>query len=97
MMDGAEEEGEMMFVNTVQQGESDWREPDNSWLELNGGEGEEIGGVYCIGACLRERGPMPGTEEETPQRDVVPLRRGRGCRGRMVVLGPTGTAARRGG
>jgi hypothetical protein len=67
MVDGAEEEeDETMFVNTVQQEGSDWREPDDSWLELNMGESEEMGGVYCIGACLRESGPASGTEGRHP-------------------------------
>jgi hypothetical protein len=39
VVDGEEEE--VMFVNTVQQEESDWQEPDDSWLELGGGESGE--------------------------------------------------------
>jgi hypothetical protein len=65
MVDGPEKEDETVFMNTVQQGGSDWQEPD-SWLELNGGEGGEVGGVYCIGACLRESGPASGTEGGQP-------------------------------
>jgi hypothetical protein len=66
MVDGVEEEDETMFVNTVQQEGSDWRELDDSWLELNGGECGEVGGVYCIGACLRESGPASGTKGGQP-------------------------------
>ncbi len=58
-----EEEDETMLVNTVQQEESSWRESDNSWLELNGGE---TGGVYCIGACHGEGDHAPGTEAGQP-------------------------------
>ncbi len=65
MVDGVEEEDETMFMNTVQQEGSDWREPDDSWLELNGGESGEMGGVYCIGACLRES-PASGTKGRHP-------------------------------
>jgi hypothetical protein len=58
-----EEEDETMLVNTVQQEESSWRESDNSWLELNGGD---AGGVYCIRACHGEGGHVPGAEAEQP-------------------------------
>jgi hypothetical protein len=54
MEDEREEEEEVMFVNTVQQEEDDWQEPDDSWLELDGGESEEEAGVYLISACLRK-------------------------------------------
>jgi hypothetical protein len=66
MVDGVEEEDEMMLVNTVQQEGSSWRELDDSWLELNGGECREAGGVYCIGASRRESGHAPGTEGGQP-------------------------------
>ncbi len=66
VVDEVEEEDEMMLVNTVQQEGSSWRELDYSWLELNGGECGETGGVYCIGACLREGGHAPGTEGGQP-------------------------------
>jgi hypothetical protein len=69
MVDEPEEEDETMFVNTVQQGGSDWRESDDSWLELNGGEGGEIGGVYCIGACLGKAAP-----HREPRGDTLPER-----------------------
>jgi hypothetical protein len=54
MEDKREEEEEVMFVNTVRQEEDDWQEPDDSWLELDGGGSEEEAGVYCISTCLRK-------------------------------------------
>jgi hypothetical protein len=67
VVDGVEEEDETMFVNTVQQEGSSWRELDDLWPELNGGECREVvGGVYCIWACRREGGHAPGTEEGQP-------------------------------
>jgi hypothetical protein len=66
VMDEAEEENETVLVNTVQQDGSSWRELDDSWLELNGGECGETGGVYCLGACLKEGGHAPGTEGRQP-------------------------------
>jgi hypothetical protein len=65
-VDEVEEEDEMMLVNTVQQEGSSWRELDDLWLELNGGECGETGGVYCIGACLREGDHAPGTKGGQP-------------------------------
>jgi hypothetical protein len=62
VVDEAEEENETMLVNTMQQEGSSWQELDDSWLELNGGECGETGGVYCIGACLKEGGHAPGIE-----------------------------------
>ncbi len=62
VVDEVEEENETMLVNTVQREGSSWRELDDSWLELNGGECGKTGGVYCIGACFREGGHAPGTE-----------------------------------
>ncbi len=38
MVDKVEGEDETMLVNTVQHEGSSWRELDDSWLELNGGE-----------------------------------------------------------
>jgi hypothetical protein len=67
--DGVEGEEEVVFVNTVQQEEDKWQEPDNSWLELDGGESGEIGGVYCIGACLGGGAtPRWGTEVKAQSR-----------------------------
>jgi hypothetical protein len=66
MEDEMEGEEEVMFVNTVQQEEDDWQEPDNSWLELEGGESGEEAGVYCIGACLGQGDPGLGDEREHP-------------------------------
>jgi hypothetical protein len=50
------EEDEDLYVNVARVGqeEDDWQEPDDSWLELDGGESEEEAGVYCINACMRK-------------------------------------------
>ncbi len=50
------EEDKDLYVNIarIRQGEDDWQEPDDSWLELDGGESEGEAGVYCISACLRK-------------------------------------------
>jgi hypothetical protein len=61
VVDKVEGEDETMLVNTVQHEGSSWRELDDSWLELNGGECVETSGVYCIRACLREGGHAPGS------------------------------------
>ncbi len=66
VVDEVELEDETMLVNTVQQEGSSWWELDDSWLEPNGGECGETGGVYCIGACLRECGHAPGTKGGQP-------------------------------
>jgi hypothetical protein len=46
---------EDLYVNVARVGqeEDDWQEPDDSWLDLDGGESEEEAGVYCISACMR--------------------------------------------
>jgi hypothetical protein len=75
VVDEAGEEDEMMLVNTVQQEGSGWWELDDSWLEPNGGECGETGGVYCIGACLREGGHAPGTKKKQPPRLCISRRR----------------------
>ncbi len=62
-IDEAEEE-EAVIVNTVQQAGSSWRETDDSWLELNGGEAS---GIYCVGACHGENGQMPRAEAGQPR------------------------------
>jgi hypothetical protein len=66
VVDEAEEENETILVNTVQQEGSSWRELDDSWLELNGDEYGETGGVYCIVACLKEGSHAPGIEGGQP-------------------------------
>jgi hypothetical protein len=50
------EEDEDLYVNIARIGqeEDDWQEPDDSWLELDGGDSEEEAEVYCISACLRK-------------------------------------------
>jgi hypothetical protein len=63
VVDEVEEEDEMVLLNTVQQDGSSWQESDDSWLELNGGE---TAGVYCVGACHKEGGHMPGTKAGQP-------------------------------
>jgi hypothetical protein len=66
MVEGVEEEDEAVLMNTVQQEGGNWRELDDLWLELNRGECGEVGGVYCVGACLRECGSASGAEGEQP-------------------------------
>jgi hypothetical protein len=63
VVDEVEKEDETMLVNTVQQEGCNWRESDDSWLELNGGE---AGRVYCIGACHGESGQGPRIEVGQP-------------------------------
>jgi hypothetical protein len=63
VIDEAEEE-EAVIMNTVQQAESSWRETDDSWFELNGGE---VSGVYCIGTCHGENGQVPKAEAGQPR------------------------------
>jgi hypothetical protein len=57
-------EDEDLYVNiaSIGQEEDDWQEPDDSWLEMDGGESEEEAGVYCISACLRK--DNSGLEDE---------------------------------
>jgi hypothetical protein len=67
------EEDEDLYVNIARIGqeEDDWQEPDDSWLELDGGESEEEAEVYCISACLRE--DDSGLEDELEYfHDVTP-------------------------
>ncbi len=97
VVDRAEGEDETVLVNTVRREGSSWRELDDSWLELNGGESVETGGVYCIGACLKEGGHAPGTEGGQHPGDGTSIRGGGGRRSRMVVPRPNGPAAWRGG
>jgi hypothetical protein len=61
--DEEEDEGDL-YVNVarVRQEEDDWQEPDDSWLDLDGGESEDKEGVNCISACMRK--DAPGLEEE---------------------------------
>jgi hypothetical protein len=66
--DEAEEE-EAMTVNTVQQAGSSWREADDLWLELSGGEAS---GVYCVGACHGEDGQAPRAEAGQPREILYP-------------------------
>jgi hypothetical protein len=51
-----EEDDEDLFVNIARIGpeEDDWQEPDDSWLDLDGGESEEEARVYCISPCMRK-------------------------------------------
>ncbi len=55
-----------MYVNIARIGqeEDDWQEPDDSWLELDGGESEGEAGMYCISACLRKDDSRLGDELE---------------------------------
>jgi hypothetical protein len=67
------EEDEDLYVNIarIRQEEDDWQEPDDSWLELDGGESEGEAGVYCISACLRK--DDSGLEDELEYlHDVTP-------------------------
>jgi hypothetical protein len=50
------EEDKDLYVNIArfEQEEDDWQEPDDSWLELDGGESEGEAGAYCISACMRK-------------------------------------------
>jgi hypothetical protein len=43
-----------MYVNVARGGQEsdDWQEPDDAWLELDGGESEDDRGVYCINAFM---------------------------------------------
>ncbi len=47
---------EDLYVNIARVGQEEdgWQEPDDSWLELDGGESEEEAGAYCVSACLRK-------------------------------------------
>jgi hypothetical protein len=66
-------EDEDLYVNMawVEQEEDSWQEPDNSWLELDGGESEEEAGAYCISACMRK--DDSGLEDELEYfHDVMP-------------------------
>ncbi len=53
--DDEEDDGDL-YVNVarISQEEDDWQEPYDSWLDLDGGESDEEGGVYCISACMRK-------------------------------------------
>ncbi len=67
------EEDEDLYVNIARIGEEedDWQEPDDSWLELDGGESEEQAGVYCVSACVRN--DDSGLEDELEYfHDVTP-------------------------
>ncbi len=67
------EEDEDMYVNIARVGQEEggWQEPDDSWLELDGGESEEEADVYCISACLRK--DDSGLEDELEYfHDVTP-------------------------
>ncbi len=64
---------EDLYVNIarVEQEEDGWQEPDNAWLELDGGESKEEAGAYCISACLRK--DDSGLEDELEYfHDVTP-------------------------
>jgi hypothetical protein len=53
--DDEEDDGDL-YVNVARIGqeEDDWQEPDDSWLDLDGGESDEEAGLYCISACMRK-------------------------------------------
>jgi hypothetical protein len=59
-----EEDDEDLYVNMARVGqeEDDWQEPDDSWLDLDGGESNGEAGVYCISACMRK--DDSGSEDE---------------------------------
>jgi hypothetical protein len=64
MEDDDEEDEEGLYVNVARIGqeEDDWQEPDDSWLDLDGGENEDKGRFYCISAYMRK--DDSGLEEE---------------------------------
>ncbi len=64
-------EDEDLYVNIawVEQEEDGWQEPDDSLLELDGGESEEEAGAYCISACMRK--DDSGLEDELEYFHVV--------------------------
>jgi hypothetical protein len=78
MEDKTEEEEEVMFVNTVQQEEDGWQEPDDSWLELDKEEGGQEAGVYYVDACPREDDTGLEDEMEHPH-DAAPPPGGKGA------------------
>jgi hypothetical protein len=59
-----EEDEADLYVNvaTAGQEDDDWQEPDDSWLELDGGESKDNRGVYCVNAFMG--GEDSGLEEE---------------------------------
>jgi hypothetical protein len=62
--EGDEEDEGDLYVNVARIGqeEDDWQEPDDSWLDLDGGESEDEGRLYCISAFTRKGDS--GLEEE---------------------------------
>jgi hypothetical protein len=66
-------ECEEWYINVVRvkQGEDDWQELYDSWLEVDGGESGEEAESYCPSACLRK--DDSGLEEELGYfHDVTP-------------------------
>jgi hypothetical protein len=48
-----EDEADMCInVARARQEDDDRQEPDDSWLELDGGESGDDGGVYCVNAFM---------------------------------------------
>jgi hypothetical protein len=64
-----------MCINVERAGEEDgeWQDPDDSWLELEMGEGEDDGGVFCVKAFMGEKSPEP-QDEFTYYSDISPSR-----------------------
>jgi hypothetical protein len=101
------EEDEEWYVNVIraEQGEDDWQESDDSWLELEGGESEEEAGDYCPSACLRKNDSgledeleyfhdvMPPPEEGRPRRIGGGLQSHRGRNPRRRTRKRTSTSA----
>jgi hypothetical protein len=52
--EGDEDEDEHVNVARAGEEDDDWQEPDDSWLELEGGECEDDGGVFCVNAFMGE-------------------------------------------
>jgi hypothetical protein len=76
-----------LYVNVARIGqeEDDWQEPDDSWLDLDGVESEDDGGVYCISALTRK--DDSGLEEELEYfPDITPNEEGGGGGQRRQVL-----------
>ncbi len=75
MTEEGDEREDDMHINVARAGEVDdgWQEPDDSWLELEGGECEDNGGVFCVNAFMGER-DLEVEDEFTYYSDVNPSR-----------------------
>jgi hypothetical protein len=74
-VDEVEGENEAMLVNTVQQEGSSWRELDDSWLELNGGECGRQAGSTASGPASRKAATHQEPKGGSPMRRCTSQKR----------------------